>query len=196
MLFGSDEIRRELAEYLKRVIRLAGWLGAGPLVFGSPKNRARSGLEKNAAMEMAAHFFHELGQAAQAAGCCLTIEPNPTEYGCDFVTTMDEAAELVRRVDSPGVRLQLDAGELAMNQEDLVRVITEHFPLIHHVHASEPMLGCLTAGANLEFHREIGHRLRELHYEGFVTIEMKRHEPVEATVRESVRWVREAYGIS
>jgi len=38
-LFESDDTQRRTLEYLTGIIRLCGRLGAGALVFGSPKNR-------------------------------------------------------------------------------------------------------------------------------------------------------------
>jgi len=43
-LFGGEQVRRETFEYLAGMIERAGLLGAGVLVFGSPKNRQRQGL--------------------------------------------------------------------------------------------------------------------------------------------------------
>ena len=49
-----------------------------------------------------------------ARGGCFCIEPNPTAYGCDYVTTAAEGLDLVSRVDQPGFGLHLDAGGMTL----------------------------------------------------------------------------------
>lgn len=192
LLFGSNESRQACENYLKKIINLAGWLEAGPLVFGSPKNRLRGSLSQTQAFEIAAAFFHELGDYATQKGCCLVIEPNPTAYGCDFAQNVAEAAELVRETASSGFGLHIDAGELAMNNEDIAQVIDADFALIRHVHVSEPMLARVGIGHN-EVHQALSHELRTHGYDGFVSIEMKRHEPVLDTVSSAVRFTQQSY---
>jgi len=43
-LFGDDTVRRAMLDYLRGMVDLAVALGAGVLVFGSPKNRLRGEL--------------------------------------------------------------------------------------------------------------------------------------------------------
>ncbi|MEI6535113.1 MAG: TIM barrel protein, partial [Verrucomicrobiaceae bacterium] len=81
-VFGSDNGRACL-DYLESVCRLAGWMGAKALVFGSPKNRLRGALSFDAALAKATDFFRVLGDAAIKNGVIVCIEPNPSAYGCD-----------------------------------------------------------------------------------------------------------------
>ena len=43
-LFGTDDSVQRLKSTLIALGRIAGWAGAGPMVFGSPKNRLRGSL--------------------------------------------------------------------------------------------------------------------------------------------------------
>ncbi len=148
LLFGPSagyqlfdpESRGLLLEHLRLVARLANWIGAGLLVFGSPKNRDRRGLSEEAAFEIAAAFFRELGKHAEDEGVVFCFEPNASRYGCNFATTTRDAARLVREVKSPGVRLQLDLGTMILNGEDIDATIAEVADLVGYVHASEPDL--------------------------------------------------------
>lgn len=186
-LFGSESSRTDCLEYLKKIIRLASWLGAGPLVFGSPKNRLKAEMSMSQAMDLATVFFRELGDYAAERSCCLVIEANPAAYGCDFIQNLDEALTLVNRTDSPGFGLHLDAGELQMNVEDVAGFIARHPERIAHVHISEPMLAPVAVAH--ETHRILFAGLRSAGYNGDVTIEMKRQEPVLDTVAKAVKLV-------
>ena len=93
-VFGTDAKRNEFIEYLTGIMRLGRWLGAGPHIFGSPKNRKRGAKDRETAHAIAAPFFAELGRRAEDMGVFLCIEPNPEVYDCDFVTTADDTISL------------------------------------------------------------------------------------------------------
>jgi sugar phosphate isomerase/epimerase len=170
-LFREEECRRAAIEYLIGIIRVAGRLGAGALVFGSPKNRLRGEMSIAAATDIAIGFFSELGDAAGDNGVQLCIEPNPAAYGCDFIRTGAEGLDLVQRIAHPNVRLHLDAAILTMNEEDIDRVLEDSIEYLAHFHISEPQLGVIgTGGVD---HARIAGRLRQLGYRNWVSIEMR-----------------------
>lgn len=139
-VFGSVEVRHALLQHLSAVCRIGAGLGATRLVFGSPKNRDRSGLSDEQVAEIAIPFFRQLGDVAQAHGVLVCLEPNPPCYGANFMTTSAETAEVVRQVAHPAIRMQLDTGALTINGEDAAAVLRSSAPLIGHIHASEPEL--------------------------------------------------------
>lgn len=139
-LFGPAQSRRIMINHLRDVCRIGEGLGATRLVFGSPKNRDRTGLAESEAEAISQGFFRELGEIAVGHEVCICLEPNPVRYRCNFLTTTAEAAAFVRTVDHPGIRLHLDTGTIAVNGEDAERVIRENADIIAHAHASEPDL--------------------------------------------------------
>jgi D-psicose/D-tagatose/L-ribulose 3-epimerase len=169
-LFGGDAARVALADYLRRVIDFGALLGARALVFGSPKNRLRGSITFKDATDIAAPFFHTLGAHASARGISFCIEANPPEYGCDFVTTTAEAAELCAVVDHPGIRINADLGGMTLAGEDPLAAIQSAKAFIAHVHASEPHLAELGAAAN---HGLAASALDAIEYDGWVSIEMR-----------------------
>jgi sugar phosphate isomerase/epimerase len=139
-VFGSPEVQEAMLQHLAAVCRIGAGLGATRLVFGSPKNRDRSGLSDEQVAEIAITFFRQLGDVAQAHGVLICLEPNPPCYGANFMTTSAEAAEVVRQVAHPAICMQLDTGALTINGEDAAAVLRNSAPLIGHIHASEPEL--------------------------------------------------------
>lgn len=139
-LFGAPEARREMLARLATICRIAAALKAPRLTFGSPKNRDRTGLTDEQAMDSATGFFRELGRIAEDNGVIVCIEPNPPCYGCNFVTRTSEAVALVQRIGHPAIRVQLDTGALVLSEEDAARLLREHAGVIGHIHASEPNL--------------------------------------------------------
>ncbi|EJM93135.1 sugar phosphate isomerase/epimerase [Pseudomonas sp. GM74] len=139
-LFGSAESQAALLTHLAAVCRIGAGLGATRVVFGSPKNRDRSGLNDQEALDMAIPFFRQLGDIAQASGVTICLEPNPTCYGANFMTTSAETAQVVKCVAHPAIQMQLDTGAITINGESSLVVLHDCAELIGHVHASEPDL--------------------------------------------------------
>jgi sugar phosphate isomerase/epimerase len=191
-LFGSASVRRELGDYLASLIEMANGLGARALVFGSPKNRTRSTIPLDEATELATEFFRELGGLASSRQCVICIEPNPAVYGCDFITTTAEAVALCQRIDSPGIKVNGDAGAIAMNGDDPARTVAESHHWFGHFHASEPELAPVDDGW---VHGAAGKSLRASGWPGWVSMEMR--APVEnrlQTLKNAAERVRRAYG--
>jgi D-psicose/D-tagatose/L-ribulose 3-epimerase len=186
-VFGTPAVRRRAADYLRKIIALAGQLGARALVFGSPKNRQRGELTWEEALTVAVPFFRALGEEAQGWGVCLCIEPNPVEYGCDFVTCIDEGIALVDAVAHPGFGLHLDTGGMKLAQESPARGIARAGQRSRHFHVSTPYLKAIEPDP---LHAECARALRQVGYQGWVSIEM-----VEGKLPAPSRW-RQALGTS
>lgn len=139
-LFGTQDVREVMLAHLRAVCRIGAGLGARHLVFGSPRNRDRSGLDDAATEAVARDFFLRLGDIAASHGVCICLEPNPPRYGANFMTDSASTAAIVRTVDHPAIRMQCDTGAMAINGEDPAIVIASHASLIAHAHASEPGL--------------------------------------------------------
>ncbi len=139
-MFGSPEVQEAMLRHLAAVCRIGAGLGATSLVFGSPKNRDRNNLSDQQVIEIAIPFFRRLGDIAQSYGVTICLEPNPVCYGANFMTTSAETAKIVGQVAHPGIKMQLDIGALAINEEVAATVLQNNAVLIGHIHASEPNL--------------------------------------------------------
>lgn len=169
-VFGSPEVRDSLLQHLTAVCRIGAGLGATRIVFGSPKNRDRTGLSDEQVRAISVSFFRQLGDIAQAHGVTICLEPNPPCYGANFMTTSAETAEVVRQIAHPSIRMQLDTGAITINREDPATTLANCASLIGHVHASEPELAPLGDGGTN--HADIAAELRKQLPEYIVTIEM------------------------
>jgi D-psicose/D-tagatose/L-ribulose 3-epimerase len=196
MTLFEDAARRTLTyNYLLKLMELAARLGVKPLVFGSPKNRLAGTLPKPEALVIAADFFHGVGRAAARLGVEMCIEPNPPQYGCDFVNTISEAVELVRAAGSPGFRLHVDGSALILNGEDIEVALDHGYPFLSHFHISEPFL--TMPGSHETLHRRMALQLRKLGYAGFASIEMRGGQLADniQAVRQAVDFATRVYGV-
>lgn len=177
ILFGKPELQLfqptsypSFFDHIKLLAELAQGFDSYTLVFGSPKNRKRGGVPYSEAIRMATDFFYKAGEICEEYECCIGLEHNPVEYGCDFVTDIFEAEELVERVNHPCFKLHLDSGGIHMCGENMDQILSQVKEFIHY-HISEPMLEPIYGGVvdhkgNLEALKTIG-------YTDWVSIEMK-----------------------
>jgi len=189
-LFTSLESRRQLGDYLRRVIDFAAAVGAHAMVFGSPKNRVRGSLAMPDAMAIAAEFLRDIGGYCAERGTTMCIEANPVEYGCDFVTTTAEAVALCRAVDHPAVRVNVDLGGITMSHEDSSTAIASARDVIGHYHASEPNLAEIGAVSR---HAEARQALDEIGYTNWISIEMRATADNVAAVSRAIERTKAAY---
>ena len=191
-VFGDAASRDALVSHIARVAALAGALGAGVMVFGSPRNRLRGDIAPEQAMDQAVPLFRALAEACRNEGTALGIEANPPQYGGDFLLRWTEAAELVARVDHPGVVLHLDTACTALAGDDPVEAAAACAARLGHFHVSAPMLAPVDDASDIA-HPAVAAALRAGGYTGWVSIEMRRTDTPLDTIRRAASHVRACY---
>lgn len=202
LLFGRPELaifetpakRDETLHYLERIMAVASALGAGPLVFGSPRNRKTNGRSPHEVEAIAIEFFRRAGDAALRHHVTLCIEPNPTQYDCDWVTCAADGTDIVKKVDHPGFRLHLDAAGMHMAGDDIDRSIHAARDVLSHFHVSEPHLGPVTNGSVP--HDKHAQALKTIGYSGWTSVEMRQHSQAhpQAELQRALEFLRRTYG--
>ena len=169
-LFGTAAEVQPLLDHLSHVVKLAGALGCGPLVFGSPRNRLKGARSFAAARDEALPVLRRIGAMAEASGTVFCLEANASDYGCDFMTRLAEAGDMAAVAGHPGVAQVADTGNMMMMGEepDAIRAVAPH---IRHVHVSAPQLGPVAAQA--AFVERVIPVLRDVGYDSVVTVEMR-----------------------
>ena len=193
-LFDGAEARAVFEAGMHRAIALAGQFGIPNLVFGSPvQRRVPRGMAMEAALAEAAEVFRRLGDAAAAAGTCITIEANPAAYGTNFLTTLEEAEAFAALVGHPAIAMILDLGAMHMNASfaSVPARLPAIAPRLNHVHVSEPDLA--PAPADPAALVPVLKGLRAAGYAKAVSIEMKRPPQGLAEVRRAVSRLVEAH---
>lgn len=191
-IFGDAAGRAALLAHIAHAASLAAALGAGAMVFGSPRNRLRGERTPEQAMDEAVPVFRALGAACADAGTTLAIEANPPQYGGDFLLRWREAAELVARVDHPGVTLHLDTACTALAGDDPAEAALACAPRLRHFHVSAPQLAPVDAASDLP-HPAIAAALRSGGYAGWVSIEMRRAEQPLPALLAAIAHVKACY---
>ena len=180
ILFGKPKLQifnvdshKAFFEHTKLVANLAQGLECSFLVWGAPKNRKRGQKLYEEAFKLATEFFYKVGEICKDYDCCVGLEPNPVEYGCDFINNVSDARALVKAVNHPHFRLHLDSGAIHMCGGDMELVIQEAGD-VGHYHISEPMLNPIFNGI---VNQQKGIKaLRSIGYDKWVSIEMRSPE--------------------
>lgn len=191
-LFGDANTRAAMIDYLSDIIRIGGALGAGALVFGSPKQRIRGQLSLAQAMPIAIETFDALGNVAANEGTKLCIEANPPEYGCDFITTLADAHALVKAVNNPGFGLHIDTAALLMVGENPVEAL-KAVGEIAHFHISDPELAAVGAKSNMAHHENCARALAAHGYRGPRSIEMRATDNPLTQMQNAIGFVKQHY---
>lgn len=148
-LFDDRGSRERMLSHIALLCRAAEWIGAKYLTFGSPKNKYReSHCSETLAETIAVEFFWQASSIAAAHGVTICLEPTPTCYGANFMTSSEETVAVIDAVNHPAVRMQLDVGACTLNNESVVSVIRKYGNYIGHIHASEPFLLPMGSGTS------------------------------------------------
>ena len=168
-LFGGGGQRRETMDFMEHLSRVCRDLGGRTLIWGSGRKRGNVPLED--ANKTAVDFFRQLCPKIADHGTCFCFEPlGPDD--ADFINSALDSLDIVRAVDHPALRVQLDAKALAANDESDIatfRAVADH---LVHFHANEPGLGVLGTSGDID-HGLLGRNLKDIGYGGAVSIEQR-----------------------
>jgi len=185
------DVRRRTADYLGELARLCGDLDGRVLVFGSPQQRnLLPGVSREEADRYAADCLGAVVPVLEQTGVMLALEPLGPEW-TDYLRNAAEASALIRQIDSPHVRLHLDAKAMTSDAtaKTPAELIRRHRDLLVHVHANDPNSQGPGFG-ELDF-VPIFAALDEIGYAGWVSVEVFDYSPgVERLARESIEYMR------
>jgi sugar phosphate isomerase/epimerase len=185
----DDAVRQNTAKYLAELARMCRDLGGHLMVLGSPQQRnLLPGVMHDQAMELAADCLRQAMPVLMDQGVTLAVEPLGPAEG-DFLRTAELGAELCRLVDSPNCRLHLDVKAMSTESIPIPDLIREHADLLAHFHANDPNRRGPGMG-DMDF-VPIFRALREIHYQGWVSVEVFDYTPgVENLARESMLYMQ------
>ncbi len=188
----DPQVRTKASEYLERLIDLCSALQGSVMVLGSPRQRdLLDGVTLERGLDFAAEVIERLLPRLAAAKIVLAIEPlGPQET--NFLNTADQASDLIRRFDSPWVRLQLDVKAMSTEGKPIPDIIATHRHELAHFHANDPNRRGPGMG-QVDF-VPILKSLIDAGYRGWVSVEVFDESPgIDALAGESIRNLRRDY---
>jgi D-psicose/D-tagatose/L-ribulose 3-epimerase len=137
---GDGAQRARTVDVMRRLCDLAADLGARVLVHGSPAQRQLEPGKEAEGRKYGMECFAAVADAARQVGVIYCIEPlAPPE--AQFVTTVAEAAGIVRSIASPAVQTMIDCSAAGRSEsQPIPDLIRQWLPtsLIAHIHFNDP----------------------------------------------------------
>ena len=192
-LFGDADTIAQTTDFLVQLSAVCRDLGGKTLIYGSRTARTRGERSIDEANAQAADFFGALCRRVEDHGTCFCIEPLETEVA-DYIHSVLESQSVVKAVDHPALRVQIDAKAMALAGE----VQPETFEAVRddlvHVHANEPGFDILGTSGKVD-HAKIGTCLKDIGYDGYVSIEQRMIDEADplAGIRQSAQHLKECY---
>lgn len=171
-LFGSEEERARLLNYLYKAIDYAEAVNCNNLVFGSPKNRVINDIAKE--YNIAVDFFNKAGNYASNKNVIIAIEANPKIYGTNFINDTYAAFQFVKDINNTAIKINYDLGTVIENNEN-INDIEKFIEEINHIHISEPYLELIK---ERNIHKKLFNILKSNNYEKYISIEMKKQDNI------------------
>lgn len=132
-----NDNRNLLMDHLKKIIDNALLNKIKILVFGCPKNRKIINLESiNENEKIFIDFFIELGNYCLNKDIIICIENNSKKYNCNFLNTIEEVGNIVKKINHPNIKMMVDNGNAIMEIDKLDNMI-KYKDLIYNIDVSQ-----------------------------------------------------------
>ena len=159
-------------EYLRHVVDVAATVGSGVIAGPAYTSVGRTWLlepsERQRAYDEVANHLRPVAAHAADRGVRIAIEPL-NRFETSLVNTVDQALEIVRRVDDATVGIALDTFHAAIEERDLVAGVRRTSGHLHHVQVCGSDRGS-PGGDNVDW-RGLLATLAEIGYDGPLCIE-------------------------
>jgi sugar phosphate isomerase/epimerase len=135
-IVGERVDEAALQRYMNAVLRRAGQLKIGQLVFGSGGARqVPDGFDRDRAKQQILAFLQNSVRPAESAGVVIVIEPLRRQE-CNIINSVGEAMSYVQQIDHPAVQCLVDSYHF-WQEGDSLDDLRAAMPWISHVHLAD-----------------------------------------------------------
>ncbi len=168
---GPEIDMERLRHYVTRVMSRAEEVGIRTIVFGSGGSRKiPEGYDRAKALDDFVEVTKEVAPLAAQHAVTVVIEPlNRGE--CNFINSLAEGAEVVRRVNHPSVMLLADIYHMLRDDEPAEEIRT-YGELLRHVHIAEKEKRSAPGVEGDDFREYFG-ALKDVRYSGPISMECR-----------------------
>jgi sugar phosphate isomerase/epimerase len=182
LIDGDSSARGRAIDFIKRIIDVAGALGA-PAIVGSMQGRHADG-EREAALTLLAESLAMLGDHARQYSLPLLYEPL-NRYETNVFNRQGDAADWLRSREIANVKILCDLFHMNIEEADVAASLRAvGAPLLGHVHFVDSNRRAAGMG-HMDF-APIVAALRELNYAGYVSAECFPYPDSDAAARQSI----------
>ena len=168
----DPNVRQNGVDYLKASIDGLALIGGknmvGPFYSAVGRTWQQSAEEREHDMLILIDILKELSEYASQKGVVLGLEPL-NRFETSFITTADQALELVDRVDHPACKIMLDTFHMNIEEDSMGDAIRRVGSRLVQVHSNENNRG--TPGAGHVPWVEVAQALKDIQFDGILVIE-------------------------
>jgi sugar phosphate isomerase/epimerase len=190
----DPEIRRQTSQYFCDLVDFCADIGGTTMVVGSPKQRnIMPGVTPDQAWDWARATFAVPVERAAARGVTICLEPlAPAET--NFLNTAEETIEFVRSFNQNSFKIILDVKAMCSESLPIPDIIRQSWPHFAYFHANDRNLK--GPGFGDVDYKPIVQALREVGYDGYVSVEVFRFEEgPEVIARQSLQYLQSVFGL-
>jgi sugar phosphate isomerase/epimerase len=185
-------VRQRTGDYFVDLVNFCADLDGRFIVVGSPKQRnLENGVTFEQGWEFATECFRDAVKRAEEREVTICFEPlAPSET--NFINTAEEAIKFVKQLNSPCFKIILDVKAMSSESKPIPQIIRDSWPHFAYFHANDKNLKGPGFG-EVDFH-PIGKALREVGYDGYVSVEVfKFEEGPQVIAEKSLTTLRAAF---
>jgi D-psicose/D-tagatose/L-ribulose 3-epimerase len=168
----DPKVRQNGVDYVKASIDGLALLGGknlvGPFYSAVGRTWQQSAEEREHDMQILVEILRDLADYAGKKGIILGVEPL-NRFETSFITTADQAIELVDRVNHPSCKIMLDTFHMNIEENSMGDAIRKVGPRLVQVHSNENNRG--TPGAGHVPWKEVAQALKDIKFDGVMVIE-------------------------
>lgn len=180
------DVRRAAVERVKSHVPVAARFGA-VIIIGLLRGIVRPGVSHEQAWAWMADALGECAEAALDAGVKIAVEPI-NRYETTLVNTAGDGLALLGQVGMPNLGLLLDTFHMNIEEPDIHRSIRAAAPRLFHFHVADSNRWYPGAG-HLDFPSIVA-TLRQVGYDGYVSVEAMPMPDAETCAVESIKAMR------
>jgi sugar phosphate isomerase/epimerase len=132
----------------------------------------------------------ELAQDCERLGVTLVIEPL-NRYETHLINTLDQGADLCRRVNREGIRIMADFFHMSIEEADIAASIRQAAPFIQYVHVADS--NRLQPGRGHTDFRPGFRALKEAGYDGYLGVECRLAGTPTEALQEAADFLRKTW---
>jgi sugar phosphate isomerase/epimerase len=167
-IFNVDT-RDKLYKHLTNVIDTSIQNNIKVLVFGCPRNRSILNNDTDYNNNEFIRFFMKVGDYCLNKDITICIEPNSKKYNCNYINTIEEAGDIVEKINKPNIKMMIDIGNVIMENDNL-NIMYKYKHLIYNIDVAEENMKPFQNSNKM--HETFKNILLEINYNKNINLEM------------------------